>query len=852
MKKQGSEFKKRLLVSLAVLSAGAVTTQIISPSVAAAEKTDDELFMEEMSQADELLDKVNIEKLDDENSQANGENTSAEADNTADTDQKETTSDEKQADAKVEASRPIDWKAVQAQDDAQLAALKHLIPDTVKSRLDEEEKALQPGKLSTTQKNYIALAVGLRENSDAAIARYAQNLVNLGVPRQEFADVLAKTIGMGGNLTVPYAGKALDAYDQFKAESKVETKKYQPLTEQQLEFIAIAMASQADCNGCRNYHSQVLKNWGTSREELDEALAVYHMLGGGPAGPRNEKTTHIFDKKAKETLEKKDVKAIEHQAEALKYAKSLGKRTYGYVDWVSLAKQSDTIFKTLQGLAADATNGRLESAKKVFSDGAMSAKDKHFTALALAVRENHDLGIAQHTQALLKLGASRQELADMLAKTIGMGGNLAMSYTGKALDAYETLYRANEKAWKIDQTKPSGLNAKEQELIAIAMAAQANCDTCRNYHSQQLVNAGATLAEVQEALSVYKQVGGGPAGVRAGLTEDVFKTKTAEADKVVSAEQLKADQHKTPKFDADKLTVGQVKRVSSQRDWVRELGLYQHQVENLGGQIPETIKAQIAATKKAFQKDALSVKEKHFIALAVAARENNPGVIAKHVDELLKLGTTQKELASALPTFLGMGGDFMALTSGQVLEAYDALLANNAKAYPQIDQKKAAVLSAKEQELIAIAMATQMECHTCMTYHNNKLLDADATKEEILSALETYHQMGGGPAGPRLQQTVEILDKLIAERKEEGSQPGEEKPGEEKPGEEKPAEDKPGENKPSEVKPDEDKPGEDKPGENKSSASAAKTLPQTGAGTSIALGLLLFSSGAALFRRRQD
>lgn len=60
-------------------------------------------------------------------------------------------------------------------------------------------------------------------------------------------------------------------------------------------------------------------------------------------------------------------------------------------------------------------------------------------------------------------------------------------------------------------TKPSALDRKSKELIALAIGVAARCDGCIGFHAQELVKLGATKQEVEEAIGVSVYMGGGPA-----------------------------------------------------------------------------------------------------------------------------------------------------------------------------------------------------------------------------------------------------------------------------------------------------------------------------------------------------
>ena len=54
------------------------------------------------------------------------------------------------------------------------------------------------------------------------------------------------------------------------------------------------------------------------------------------------------------------------------------------------------------------------------------------------------------------------------------------------------------------------LDHKTKELIALCMGVAGHCDACIGFHVKALLRAGATRAEIEEALGVAVYMGGGP------------------------------------------------------------------------------------------------------------------------------------------------------------------------------------------------------------------------------------------------------------------------------------------------------------------------------------------------------
>ncbi|MCR9192515.1 MAG: carboxymuconolactone decarboxylase family protein [Gammaproteobacteria bacterium] len=70
-------------------------------------------------------------------------------------------------------------------------------------------------------------------------------------------------------------------------------------------------------------------------------------------------------------------------------------------------------------------------------EGALNRKTKELIAIALAVA-NHCPGcIGFHSQTLVKLGVSREELLETLSMAIYMGGGPSLMYAAEALEAFE-------------------------------------------------------------------------------------------------------------------------------------------------------------------------------------------------------------------------------------------------------------------------------------------------------------------------------------------------------------------------------------------------------------------------------
>jgi AhpD family alkylhydroperoxidase len=69
--------------------------------------------------------------------------------------------------------------------------------------------------------------------------------------------------------------------------------------------------------------------------------------------------------------------------------------------------------------------------------GALDKKTKELIALAIGVAVRCDGCIGFHTEALVRLGATRQEVEETLGMAVYMGGGPSLMYAADAISAYE-------------------------------------------------------------------------------------------------------------------------------------------------------------------------------------------------------------------------------------------------------------------------------------------------------------------------------------------------------------------------------------------------------------------------------
>ena len=102
-----------------------------------------------------------------------------------------------------------------------------------------------------------------------------------------------------------------------------------------------------------------------------------------------------------------------------------------------LTKSVSARLATLRSGTPDVMKSFGNLGRAAMADGALTAKTKELMALALGVAARCDPCIGYHVQALVKLGASRQELDETLGVAVYMGGGPSLMYAANAIAAFD-------------------------------------------------------------------------------------------------------------------------------------------------------------------------------------------------------------------------------------------------------------------------------------------------------------------------------------------------------------------------------------------------------------------------------
>ena len=78
-------------------------------------------------------------------------------------------------------------------------------------------------------------------------------------------------------------------------------------------------------------------------------------------------------------------------------------------------------------------------ARASLAEGAISAKNKELIALAIGITQHCSGCVGFHVKALVKLGATRAEVDEMLTICVYMGGGPALMYAAEVIAAWESM-----------------------------------------------------------------------------------------------------------------------------------------------------------------------------------------------------------------------------------------------------------------------------------------------------------------------------------------------------------------------------------------------------------------------------
>ncbi|GLH76278.1 alkyl hydroperoxide reductase AhpD [Bradyrhizobium sp. SSBR45G] len=106
-------------------------------------------------------------------------------------------------------------------------------------------------------------------------------------------------------------------------------------------------------------------------------------------------------------------------------------------NYPKICKDISDNLRTLRKDIPEVMQGFSALAQAAGRDGALDKKTKELIALAIGVAVRCDGYIGFHADALVRLGATRQEVEETLGMAIYMGGGPSLMYAADAIAAFE-------------------------------------------------------------------------------------------------------------------------------------------------------------------------------------------------------------------------------------------------------------------------------------------------------------------------------------------------------------------------------------------------------------------------------
>lgn len=160
----------------------------------------------------------------------------------------------------------------------------------------------------------------------------------------------------------------------------------------------------------------------------------------------------------------------------------------------------------------------IDFAQAVYGDGALDRKTKELIAVATASVGRCPHCTEGHIDGAKDAGASEQEIAEALAVAWAQGSGTQVFWMKDDFDELlgeswrrDFIPDADKAFWdfKSEIFENGVLPRKTKELLALAVSCQHRCRHCTRSHIKAAQEAGASKAEIAEALSVLWVIGGG-------------------------------------------------------------------------------------------------------------------------------------------------------------------------------------------------------------------------------------------------------------------------------------------------------------------------------------------------------
>jgi AhpD family alkylhydroperoxidase len=95
--------------------------------------------------------------------------------------------------------------------------MAHDIPEVVKSFQGLVSKSLEPGALTTKEKEFVALGIAVAQHCTPCIYLHVQKAIEAGATRKEIMEAAGVAVLMGGGPAFTHVGEVIKALEAFNA-----------------------------------------------------------------------------------------------------------------------------------------------------------------------------------------------------------------------------------------------------------------------------------------------------------------------------------------------------------------------------------------------------------------------------------------------------------------------------------------------------------------------------------------------------------------------------------------------------------------------------------------------------------
>lgn len=109
------------------------------------------------------------------------------------------------------------------------------------------------------------------------------------------------------------------------------------------------------------------------------------------------------------------------------------------MSWIDKREATKDQLRRLNKSIPDAARAFGALGKAVKDNGSLGFKEKELIAMGIAIALRCEACIVLHMEALVRIECTREEVGDVLAMAIQMGGGPAMMYAAKAMECFDEL-----------------------------------------------------------------------------------------------------------------------------------------------------------------------------------------------------------------------------------------------------------------------------------------------------------------------------------------------------------------------------------------------------------------------------